>query len=80
MAASTEQDALKAAVFQRLHPRVYLERFVAEGIRPDGRPIDAWRDVSANVGTFGYFPYLYFTLSSGRLYIYRERVCPCSYR
>ncbi|KIY68420.1 hypothetical protein CYLTODRAFT_374405 [Cylindrobasidium torrendii FP15055 ss-10] len=46
-----EAIALKAAVFQRLHPRVYLERFVAEGIRPDGRQISAWRDVSVNVGS-----------------------------
>lgn len=45
-----QQDPLKAAVFQRLHPRVYLERFVAENVRPDGRDFDAWRDVSVNVG------------------------------
>jgi len=46
-----EQEALKAATFQRLHPRVYLERFLSENVRPDGRPLDGWRDVSANVGT-----------------------------
>ncbi|KAF8165899.1 ribosomal protein S5 domain 2-type protein [Crassisporium funariophilum] len=46
-----EQDALKAAVFQRLHPRVYLERFLAENIRPDGRSPDGFRDVSVNVGS-----------------------------
>lgn len=45
-----EQEALKASTFQRLHPRVYLERFLAENIRPDGRACDAWRDVSVNVG------------------------------
>ena len=45
-----EQESLKASTFQRLHPRVYLERFLAENIRPDGRACDAWRDVSANVG------------------------------
>lgn len=39
-----------AKIFQRLHPRAYLERFVAEDVRPDGRPFDAWRDVSVNVG------------------------------
>ncbi|KAJ7707738.1 ribosomal protein S5 domain 2-type protein [Mycena rosella] len=44
-------SALKASIFQRLHPRAYLERFVAEDIRPDGRPFDAWRDVSVNVGS-----------------------------
>ncbi|KAJ7650295.1 ribosomal protein S5 domain 2-type protein [Roridomyces roridus] len=41
----------KASIFQRLHPRAYLERFVAENIRPDGRAFDAWRDVSVNVGS-----------------------------
>ncbi|KAJ7773241.1 ribosomal protein S5 domain 2-type protein [Mycena metata] len=44
-------SALKASIFQRLHPRAYLERFVAESVRPDGRPFDAWRDVSVNVGS-----------------------------
>jgi hypothetical protein len=43
--------ATKASIFQRLHPKVYFERFVSENIRPDGRDFDAWRDVSANVGT-----------------------------
>lgn len=46
-----EQEALKAAVFQRLHPRVYFERFLAEKLRPDGREFDAWRPVSVNVGS-----------------------------
>ncbi|KAF8076871.1 ribosomal protein S5 domain 2-type protein [Lyophyllum atratum] len=46
-----EQEALKAATFQRLHPRVYLERFLNEQVRPDGRAFDGWRDVSVNVGS-----------------------------
>ncbi|KAF8733958.1 hypothetical protein AX14_003527 [Amanita brunnescens Koide BX004] len=46
-----EQGSLKAAIFQRLHPRVYLERFVAENVRPDGRQFAEWRDVSINVGS-----------------------------
>lgn len=45
-----EEETLKASIFQRLHPRVYFERFLAEGVRPDGRGFDAWRDVSVNVG------------------------------
>lgn len=45
-----EQEALRASIFQRLHPRAYLERFLAEGFRPDGRALDGWRDVSVNVG------------------------------
>jgi hypothetical protein len=32
-------SAFKAAIFQRLHPRVYLERFLAEDVRPDGRSL-----------------------------------------
>jgi len=50
--ASTSQKKLDPSVFQRLHPRAYLERFLAEGIRPDGREPAAWRDVSANVGMY----------------------------
>ena len=45
-----DQDTLKAAVFQRLHPRVYLERFVREEIRPDGRAFDESREAAVNVG------------------------------
>ncbi|KAI0960529.1 hypothetical protein AcW1_005021 [Taiwanofungus camphoratus] len=48
---SAEQDALKAATFQRLHPKVYLERFLAENVRPDGRNFNEWREVSLNVGS-----------------------------
>ncbi|ESK94844.1 exosome component 8 [Moniliophthora roreri MCA 2997] len=49
--SATENDALKAAIFQRLHPRVYLERFLAERVRPDGRAGDEWRDIDINVGS-----------------------------
>ena len=48
--SQVEQDALKAAVFQRLHPRVYLERYIDEDIRPDGRAFWEFRDVDVNVG------------------------------
>lgn len=58
--SGSTSDSLKAAIFQRLHPRVYLERFLAEGVRPDGRALgcvvdkaeekEIWRDVSINVG------------------------------
>ncbi|KAF8551443.1 hypothetical protein OG21DRAFT_1369250, partial [Imleria badia] len=44
-------DALRAQIFQRLHPHAYLERFLAEGVRPDGREPHAWRDVFVNVGS-----------------------------
>ncbi|KAK7060869.1 hypothetical protein VNI00_000602 [Paramarasmius palmivorus] len=49
--SATENEALKAAIFQRLHPRVYLERFLAERVRPDGRAGDEWRDIDINVGS-----------------------------
>jgi exosome complex component RRP43 len=48
---SVADETLRAQIFQRLHPRVYLERFVAEKIRPDGRTFDEWRNVSVNVGS-----------------------------
>lgn len=38
-------------IFQRLHPRVYLERFLAENVRPDGRPLNVARDLAVNVGS-----------------------------
>lgn len=45
-----EREALKALTFQRLHPKAYLERFLAENVRPDGREPHEWRDLSVNVG------------------------------
>ena len=50
----TEQDDLRAATFKRLHPKVYLERFLAENFRPDGRQLDVWREVSLIVGSCGF--------------------------
>ena len=47
---AAEQDALKALTFQRLHPKTYLERYLAENVRPDERAFDEWRDISVNVG------------------------------
>ena len=52
LADADEQTALKAATFRRLHPQLYLERFLAENVRPDGRELDEWRDVSVNVGLY----------------------------
>jgi hypothetical protein len=53
--SQSEEDALKVAVFQRLHPRAYLERFLAENIRPDKRLCDGFRDVHVNVGEYPLF-------------------------
>lgn len=49
---STSADAgnQQAATFRRLHPKAYLERFIAEKFRPDGRELNEWRDISVNVG------------------------------
>ncbi|KAF7789424.1 hypothetical protein EIP86_000368 [Pleurotus ostreatoroseus] len=47
----SQAEALKALTFQRLHPKTYLERFLAERVRPDGREPDEGRDVSVNVGS-----------------------------
>ncbi|KAH9482180.1 Exosome complex component RRP43 [Psilocybe cubensis] len=46
-----EHDALQAAVFQRLHPRLYLERYVSERVRPDARLFGEGRGVSVDVGS-----------------------------
>lgn len=42
---------LNAQIYQRLHPRAYLERFLAEQVRPDGREAEEWRDISLHVGS-----------------------------
>ena len=47
---SQEAATLKALTFQRLHPKAYLERFLEEQVRPDGREPGEWRDVTVNVG------------------------------
>lgn len=65
---SVEQDAVKAAIFQRLHPRVYFERFVTENVRPDGRGFDAWRDVSVNVGAK-----VYHTFCGTKLTVHQDQ-------
>lgn len=44
------QKPLDPLVFQRLNPKAYLERFLVENIRPDGREFDEWRSVNVNVG------------------------------
>ena len=43
-------STLKASIFQRLHPRIYLERFLAENVRLDGRDPAAFREIGVNVG------------------------------
>ncbi|KDQ15468.1 hypothetical protein BOTBODRAFT_158330 [Botryobasidium botryosum FD-172 SS1] len=48
---SSQSTKLEASTFQRLHPRAYFERFLAEGIRTDGREALGWRGVNVNVGS-----------------------------
>src|SRR6267142_1044843 len=40
-----------AQIFQRLHPKAYLERFLADQFRPDGREPSEWRDLFVHVGS-----------------------------
>jgi polyribonucleotide nucleotidyltransferase len=42
---------LDAQIFQRLHPKAYLERFLADHFRPDGREPSEWRDLFLHVGS-----------------------------
>lgn len=51
MGIGTTESLTAVETFRRLHPRTYLERFLAEDIRPDGRGIGDFRDVSVNIGT-----------------------------
>ena len=87
----SEEDALKVAVFQRLHPRAYLERFLAENIRPDKRLCDGFRDVHVNVGEFRDWggrkqppPFFFLTVlmmfcdEEVRFYLNCQWVCTCS--
>ncbi|KAI6020118.1 hypothetical protein PISMIDRAFT_93403 [Pisolithus microcarpus 441] len=46
-----QSDELRAQIFQRLHPHAYLDRFLVEGVRPDGRTPEEWRDAFINVGS-----------------------------
>ncbi|SCZ92688.1 BZ3500_MvSof-1268-A1-R1_Chr5-2g08106 [Microbotryum saponariae] len=58
--ASAGPSSLTPALFKRLHPKPYLERFLQERLRPDGRPLDdehaAWRDASINIGSIATAP------------------------
>ncbi|KAI5480988.1 exosome complex component RRP43 [Pseudohyphozyma bogoriensis] len=60
--STAPSSSLTPALFRRLHPRPYLEKFLAEGVRPDGRPVGAsakegvWRDASVNLGSISTAP------------------------
>ena len=44
-------SAAAGAIFRKLHPESYLQRYLVKGFRPDGRGVIDWRDVSVNAGT-----------------------------
>jgi exosome complex component RRP43 len=44
-------DNNNAQIFQRLHPKAYLERFLANNFRPDRREAAEWRDIFLHVGS-----------------------------
>ncbi len=52
-ASSATVGTLQAEAFKRLYPRQFYDRFVSEGIRPDGRALGACRAVSIGVGAAG---------------------------
>lgn len=79
-----EEEALKVSTFRRLHPRVYLERFLSEKVRPDGRELDESRDVTVNVGSY-YSGILWTGIqerfsSLARLDIHRQWFCTSATR
>ncbi|KAL4422267.1 hypothetical protein ABPG75_008464 [Micractinium tetrahymenae] len=49
-AAPGGSEALQAEAFQRLYPDQYLAKFVAQGVRPDGRPLALPRATSIGLG------------------------------
>lgn len=42
---------LDAQAFRRLYPDLYLQRFLDDGIRPDGRTLGRWRATTIGLGT-----------------------------
>ena len=49
-AAPVGSEALQAEAFQRLYPDQYLAKFVAQGVRPDGRALALPRATSIGLG------------------------------
>jgi exosome complex component RRP43 len=49
MAAIASTD-IEISTYQRLHPRAYLAKFIAEKLRPDGRELAEFRLLEINSG------------------------------
>lgn len=47
---TTVSDDVDADAFKRLYPSQYYDRFLAEGVRPDGRPLGRARAVTIGAG------------------------------
>lgn len=47
---SFEQTEIDAATYRRLRPREYLNRFLENDLRMDGRRLDEFRSTSINQG------------------------------
>eukprot|EP00958_Prasinococcus_capsulatus_P011296 scaffold1122_cov377-Prasinococcus_capsulatus_cf.AAC.5 len=43
-------EGLDASAFRAIYPRQFYERFLAEGLRPDGRPLGRARPTSVALG------------------------------
>ncbi|KAK9811510.1 hypothetical protein WJX72_005082 [[Myrmecia] bisecta] len=50
MAAAEITDSLEADAFKKLYPDQFYARFIADGIRPDGRPLGRARTASIGLG------------------------------
>ena len=44
---------LQSEAFKRLYPDEFYAKFIAEGVRPDGRPLGRPRPVSVGLGSIG---------------------------
>jgi exosome complex component RRP43 len=53
MAGSAAATDLQSEAFRRLYPEEFYAKFIAEGVRPDGRPLGRPRPVSIGLGSIG---------------------------
>ena len=51
MAATQAASVQQSEAFRRLYPEEFYARFVAEGVRPDGRPLGRPRPVSIGLNS-----------------------------
>lgn len=53
MAAEAASAELQSEAFKRLYPEEFYAKFIAEGVRPDGRPLGRPRPVSIGLASIG---------------------------